>query len=207
MRSQTGMTLLEVLVALMVLALTGLLLTDGLSLGTRLWERAGAGAGAAVARADALATLRRLVEQSEPPGAADAGETFVGDPQGLAFISREGARLSAGTAQRIEIYRAVDQDAVRLRIAAVGADEQPDDLPMLSGVAELSLRYYGFDETLAAYGWVDQWTGRPALPTLVEMTVAYADGTPLSVLRVAPRRQASVECLVFGGGGCGVRRP
>jgi len=207
MNRQSGMTLLEVLVALMVLALTGLLMTEGLSFGTRLWERAGAGAGAAVARADALATLRRLVEQSEPPGPADAGETFVGNPQGLAFTSREGARLSSGTAQRIDIYQAGDQHAVRLRIAAAGADERPDDLPMLSGVTELSLRYYGFDETLAGDGWTDKWVGRPALPTLVEMTVAFADGAPPSVLRVAPRRQVSVECLVSGGAGCGARRP
>lgn len=207
MRGQSGMTLLEVLVALMLMALTGMLLSEGLSFGTRIWERAGAGAGAAVTRADAMATLRRLVEQAEPPGPVDDGDGFAGGSEGLAFITHEGSRLAGGIGRRVELYQTPGGGAVRLRITPLYGDGVPDDLPMLGGVAVMRLRYFGQDEVNNVGGWTDRWEGQAALPVLVEMTVTYADGGPDSVLRAAPRRQTSVECLTLGGRGCTGQRP
>lgn len=206
MRSERGMTLLEVLVALMLLALTGVLLSEGLHFGTRVWERAGAGAEAAVARSDALATLRRLIEQAEPPEPGDDATAFVGDGGRLAFASPEGAWLGGGSRRRIELYRAERGDSVRLRIDAIGGEAGPEDLRLIDGVTGLSLRYYGYDETLAADAWVDRWSGRAELPLLVEVTVELADAGAAPVLRIMPRRQAAVACLVYGGTACQVRR-
>lgn len=204
MRSERGMTLLEVLVVLMLLALTGLLLSGGMSLGSRVWERAGT--GTAAKRAEGLATLRRLVEQAEPPGPLDDGDSFAGEAESVGFATHAGARLAGGMGQRVELYRDPAGDAVRLRIAAMEGEAPPDDLPMMAGVTGLSLRYYGYDEIRGEAVWSDRWQGRTDLPLLIEFKVAWADGSSESVVRAEPRRRVPAECLVFGSG-CPGQRP
>jgi len=202
MRSESGMTLLEVLVALMVLALTGLLLTEGFRLGSRVWDRSETEGKLAIERVEVLGTLRRLIEQAEPPGALEGSDGMRGDRQGVSFLSFAAARLTGGTGRQIRLYRDPQSGQVRLHLADPEDPGQDDDLLLLDHSSQMSLRYFGFDQTQEENVWLDQWEDRRDLPEIVEVTIDVSDDQPPLLLRAAPRRRYSVECLAFRGSDC-----
>lgn len=197
MRAQSGMTLLEVLVALMVLALTGLLLAEGLSFGTRVWDRAGAAAEATMLRFDAARTVRRLIEQAQP-GLADGDlGAFSGDTRTLSFVSVGAARLAGGRSRRIELSQANPGDAVVLRIVDPDGVEPEERLRLFEHMSSLSLRYFGHNADRTANAWTDHWTDGVILPLLVELRLKGSEGTAPMIVTVAPRKRFPVDCMVF----------
>jgi prepilin-type N-terminal cleavage/methylation domain-containing protein len=202
MRSESGMTLLEVLVALMVLAMTGLLLSEGFRLGSRIWDRSETEGRLAVERIEVLGTLRRLVEQAEPPGPLEGSNGLRGDDQGVSFLSFSPARLTGGAGRLIHLRRDPGSGQVRLRLADPEEPEQGEDLLLLEHSASMSLRYFGFDATRDDTVWLDRWEDRGELPQIVEIAIGFSDGRPPLLLRAAPRRRYSVECLAFPGPDC-----
>jgi len=196
-----GMTLLEVLVALMVLALTGMLLSEGLHFGARAWDRAGGRAELAVARFDASQTLRSLVEQAEPTAFPGDG-TFEGGAGSLALAVHESARLTGGHGRRIEIIHDDRAQEIRLRLSDPEDPGEVEQVALLNGVADFGIRYFGQDETRSAPEWMDSWPETAAMPLLVEIEVAFADGSPSLIIDAAPRKRVAVECLVRGARAC-----
>jgi len=206
MRPDRGMTLLEVLVALMVLSLTGLLLQQGLHFGTRAWDQTGRAAQDRIARAETARTLRALIEQAEPAGPAAPGEGFGGAPNSLSFSYHGAARLTAGRSRLLRLYLSDERDELRLAIADPGGDEA-EDIALLDDVASLAFRYLVFDAPTDGNVWAENWSNSLDLPMLVELTLAFADGAePLTIL-AAPRKRYPVDCLVHGLRACLASEP
>jgi prepilin-type N-terminal cleavage/methylation domain-containing protein len=202
MRSDRGMTLLEVLVALAVLALTGLLLSEGLRFGTRVWDRSQEGTAATIERFQAIATLRALVEQAEPPGPWGDEARFVGEEHGLALTSREPVRLTGGWPRRVVVYHRPQAGELRLRVAGPDGTGAADDFVLLRGVGSLKLRYMGFDPEARRNIWFNQWVDRVGAPQVVAIDAVFFDGRPPIGLRVSLRRDFAVECLLVGLSAC-----
>jgi prepilin-type N-terminal cleavage/methylation domain-containing protein len=198
MRAQRGMTLLEVLVALMVLALTGMLFSEGMRFGTAVWERAGVTADAAMTRFDAARTLRRLIEQAEPGISTDKSGPFEGDGLTLSFRSFDAARLSGGRGRRIELTASAKGEAVVLQITDPEGIDKDETLVLFDHASVTGIRYFGHKDTGNGDAWTDRWTDGIDLPRLVEVSLAFSDGAPPMLLRAAPRKRYSVECMVFG---------
>ena len=206
MRSASGMTLLEVLVALAILALTGLLLSQGMFLGSKVHERSGKDVLAAAQRVEAVQTLRRLIEQAEPIGPDETLPPFQGDAQGLSFTSFRAAALAGGSGRQVRIYHDAESEQLRLQVLDLQGLEAESpkvesDLLLLAESRLVSFRYFGNDPTSEAPAWTNHWEERIDLPSLVEIRVDRHDGATL-VAHIEPRLRHPVICLLVPAAAC-----
>lgn len=202
---EDGFTLLELVVALTLLALLLPLLFGGLHFGTAVWQRVD-DRGRSGGDAEAVQTvLRRLIAQASPtPVMVEAGRTavsFDGDREGVTFLAPLPAAADVQGFGRISLHSADAKGAKRLVMTwtpelAAGA---PHDEVLLDGLAEIRFAYFGpdGDEPSGPPSWQEEWRRRPALPRLVRLHVRFADGRGRSWpdLVAAPMMDRDAGCL------------
>ena len=174
---EAGFTLLELLVALVVL---GFVLT-GLSQGVRYGLRATDAQARMVnerGELDAVdRALRRLIEQMDP-GTARDGSGVQGSASRLVFISQLPAASGLAT-QRATVVLAVD-GARRLVLRAsprppgkpFGPPPPPIETELLRDVERIELAYWPRD---TASQWTNTWSAS-VLPLLVRLRVVFPPG-------------------------------
>ena len=198
---QAGFTLVELLVAMALLALLSGLLVGGLHMSR------GAVIGSEVAterllRADAgFALIRRQLEAAEPmplgvlflPPVA-----FAGDAQHIIFIAPPGAFLApggqqvtwlavetaAGGARIVLGFRPLDRarDAWPPALDAAGAQETV----LIEGITHAEFSYFGQADPSHAPQWQQDWHDQTMLPTLIRLAIA-GGGRDWPDLVVTPR--------------------
>jgi hypothetical protein len=211
---QSGITLVEIVVALAVVALTLGIAAGGL----RLLGRSGARGAEVIARHDVLSrgidVLRRDIERLERVvwKRGEAPElVFHGDARRLSFVAIEPAfPTQAGPYFLVYSIQQRPHGAVLTRERAPYQTSVPD-LQRLAGsdaVAVLEgpyrLRFLYLERKEGRQRWVPQWSDPSRLPELISLEVAgLADkGAPLPPLVFRPRVDADRTCLKEDGGGC-----
>ena len=173
---QAGFTLLELLVAMTLMALVAVGLGSGIHLGTRVWERAEAGRAEwserQTTRLLLQRVLQRLVPQSLSQEATDATVLFLGDRRTLRFVGPAPAESAPPGLYRMELALAPGDDGLELvfrwqpyagellRAPFAVAERRV----LLRALDEASLSYFGSREE----GWLAAWSGRVDLPQLVK---------------------------------------
>ncbi len=175
---EAGFTLLEILVALVVLAVLLLALRQGVAFGvvatdTQVRLAAGREDLDTVARA-----LRRLVEQMDPgtemePVRLDAG------PHALAFPTELPAAAAALPQPGVDAALLVTSAGQlvlrwtpRRHAARLGPPSAPQETELLRGVAGLNIAYW---RSSPGGEWLSEWPG-PGLPALVRLRVVFPPG-------------------------------
>jgi prepilin-type N-terminal cleavage/methylation domain-containing protein len=162
-----GFTLLETLVALVVLGLVVLGLTQGLRFGVNAWERQ---VREGARRDDLGATdriLRRLVEQAEP--GHSGGEPMLQGSRGTMLV-RSVLPGPSGLGVPQPVLAAIGIDvAQRLVLRVSGRGMPAAETPLLAGVDRMELAYWR-----DVSGWQDAWSGRD-LPRLVRVRLVFND--------------------------------
>jgi general secretion pathway protein J len=176
MRGADGFTLLEIMVALVVLGFLMLGLTQGTRFGLAAWDRQ---ARTVAARSDLDAVdraLRRLIEQAEPGDDANPPH-FAGGSGALAFATELPLAAGALPTRRAEVELAVDA-AHRLVLrwtanlhAVRAAPPPPQEAELLRGVDRLELGY--LRPAASGGGWSSSWNG-PVLPELIRIRILFA---------------------------------
>ncbi len=180
-RRDTGFTLLEVIVALVVLGfvLAGLAQVThfgGMALGTQAKFSAQADD---LARVDRV--LRRLIENAAPPISAD-DKPFVGQTHRLVLTSLLPRQPPTLITRRAQVALGVDeQHRLLLRWTPhpnadplATAATKPDEIVLLEGVDHLDLTYR---QALGDGGkWKETW-GDVTLPALVRLHIAFVSTT------------------------------
>ena len=177
-----GFTLLEILVALVVL---GFLLA-GLSQGTRFGLRAWDIQARMVDRHGELdavdRTLRRLVQQAEPGAPSDA-TPLTGTARQMVLTS-ELPMASAGPAAQAETaladmiltvdaaHRLLLRWTPHRHVQRIGPPPPPRVAELLRGVERLEISYWRRD---GAGGWLASWS-EPGLPALVRIRILFVAG-------------------------------
>jgi prepilin-type N-terminal cleavage/methylation domain-containing protein len=184
---ESGFTLLELLVSLILLALILSFVGGALRFGARAWEAAGA-----LDRGASMGAVRTFLEQrlAEAMPVYERDETgrvriaFSGQPQQLSFVSpsargKAGAGLyrfslnlepagrDAGTGTAL----ALDQSLYRPEVVSQVVAGPEEGQPLLEDIAGIGLRYYGRKEARSPAAWHSEWTRADALPELVEISV------------------------------------
>jgi general secretion pathway protein J len=173
---QSGFTLLETLVALVVLGMLISGLTQGLRIGVSAWQIQQKGLSA---RSDLHGTdtlLRTLVTGMDPGGVSGEPSIIVGTAHSLVFTSTLPQAADASATREADVKLLVDDDhrLQLLWITHVRNRIRPAPLPeratLMQEVDHLEIAYWKD----ARDGWLSKWTG-PTLPRLIRIRIAFSD--------------------------------
>ena len=170
-----GFTLLEIIVALVVLGVLLVTLSQGVRFGFSAWGRQDRMLRTGETLQSADRTLRRLVEQADP-GTQRDGAKLTGRPHAMAFtstlpIGHDGAETPA------DIRLAVDHDGrlilswlPHLHVQRLQPSPPPQVAVLLEHVASLDLSYRSDGNAQWSRDWNDA-----GLPGLVRIRIAFPE--------------------------------
>ena len=193
-----GFTLLELLVAVSLVALLSVLLFGGLRIGLRSADavdrRVDHSAQIALAydfMQNELADARPLPTQ---PGALRSPIDFTGEQDGLSFVAVPPDDVALGGFQLFRIALQGQGQNRRLVVSwkqiERGVTAEPTMVRpsiLLDGVRSVEFAYFGVVDRTRPPEWLDHWTDMLTLPQLVRLRIAMADHWRAPDLIVAPR--------------------
>ena len=197
--AEGGFTLVELLVAITLVALITTLLFGGLRFGTRAAaavavrvDRSAEIVGVYNFMQNELADARLLPPTNDP---AQQTQSFDGEPDSISFVTIPPAYLALGGYHRLRMTTAGSGAA---RSVIVAWEQVPRGIwpeqaltlhpsLLLDKVASLEFAYFGVAEANHPPEWQDHWTDRTDLPQLIRLRITLADGWQAPDLIVAPR--------------------
>ncbi len=198
-----GFTLLEVLLAMTMLAVLSVILFGGLRFGARVWE-GGSRTLAIVEETHAVQmALRRMVGDARLPRAGGAGTPaqalFDGTPEALTFVGLPPAPVMVGAFYRMRVAVAREADALHLVLSWTFFDAMTENTApfadaahriLLQDIAAVRIDYFGAEDREAEPAWLPEWRGVDRLPQLVRIQVDFPpqSGRSWPELIVAVRR-------------------
>jgi general secretion pathway protein J len=195
--SPAGTTLIELLVALSLLALIAVLLLGGMRLGLRVWDSGGDRQvfEQRLERTDAF--LRQLLGQAGraapavgTPGADDIAGVpspivkagFLGEADRLHFIALLPYQLGSDGKYEFELARHSGADGGNLVLGwrrSIGSASEvggPTQTVLLSDVRSLRFAYFGHLTNESRSAWHDRWADPTGLPALIRLDMSLALG-------------------------------
>ncbi len=186
-----GFTLIEIVVALALLALMIAMLPATLHMGRRAWET-----GDLIERREDLFAARSFLERTLgeampvyarlPSGGT--GIAFRGDPASLEFVAPSSAGPAGGGLYRYALWSTRSQESPNALFlsanpfqvgpsAPPGAPAAPETRILVRRLDAARLRYFGrVSRQQDAPQWTDTWDRNDALPDLVELSLVGVDG-------------------------------
>lgn len=187
-RRDSGFTLLELLVALVLLGMVSTLGFGGLRLGMNALAKA-------PVTPSEVPVLQRMVRgwlaQAAPVllgnGGPDSTVAFVGEPDRIVWTGPLPERFAAPGLNRIAM--ALERTEEGGELTMTWRPHRPDEpmngpgdgplaegaaggsRPVLTGVSGLRFRYFGAERDGDPPDWTDRWDGRRVLPRMVEVSV------------------------------------
>ena len=179
--SPAGFTLLEILVAMVVLALMMVGLTQGVHLGIKAVDRQAAALGVRADLDGVDRVLRDLITHIDPGGGRSPVQ-IEGDQEHFHFISRLPSAVALLT-RRADMTLLVDDDhrlVLRWRPALHETSfvdpPDPTDTVLLDHVDKVEFAYWAPDDgSNQPAGWRDEWNS-PYLPFVVRIKISFPDG-------------------------------
>jgi general secretion pathway protein J len=176
--AESGFTLLEIIVALVVLGVLLATLSQGVHFGFAAWGRQDQMLRTGEALEAADRTLRRLVEQAEP-GTERSGTMLTGHAHAMAFtstlpIGHDGAPSEADISLTVDHEsRLILSWLPHLHARRLQPAPQPHVSVLLDHVAGLELNYWSD----ATGRWSRDWREN-ALPDLVRIRITFPEHDP-----------------------------
>jgi len=215
-RRQPGFTLLELVIALSLLALMSGVLFGALGFAGRSWEAGEAKAEATSGMRLTHQFLRTQLEGQHPLRMHRMPEfplVFAGRFDELRFAAPLPARITGGGIWYYRLAIAREGDRGRLVLQRRVPELDGFALPEFDGaersiladdIAELRIGYLGRDPGAAATvapTWRERWDDRNRLPLLVRIDVTPARGLAWPTLVVAPRQAPESGCRQWDAAG------
>jgi general secretion pathway protein J len=207
----SGFTLLELIVAMMLLALMSSLLYGTLSLSATTWDRGEAKAARAADMRLTEEFLRQALTAQHPLRLHTVVEQplyFQGGRDTLAFAGVLPGRAGGGI-YYFQLAVTPNGDTSRLTLARLIPDSAATALPgfdgaqisvLADGIAEVRFSYFGRDvdaNFVDTPTWRDRWENPHALPLIIRIDVTPSQGAPWPSLVVEPRLAPEVGCRAW----------
>ena len=207
-RRVAGFTLVELMVALLLLALMSSILYGSLSLSATSWDRGEAKAEQAGDMRQTGEFLRQALAAEHPlrlRKAPDQPLYFAGANDSLAFAGATPGRVGGGI-YYFRIALAPSGESSKLLLSRTIPDytalkppsfDGADASVLADGIAQLKFSYFGRDPDAADVvdpTWRDHWDDPQILPLLIRMEVRTAQGTSWPPLVVEPRIAPEAGC-------------
>ncbi|MBR0697765.1 prepilin-type N-terminal cleavage/methylation domain-containing protein [Bradyrhizobium lablabi] len=183
-REELGLTLIELLLSIALLAILTGFLAGGLSMGRRAFDadRTSATDGEAYA---AIQTLSNLIGSALPVHGSETAQKgaimFEGRRDALAFVGLSEGRALPGGPHRIDLRQDGNEFVAGFRAwpaASAGKadrDAQPNRVAVLRGIRSVRLSYFGSPAPTGPAGWYDGWAQAEQLPDLVSIKIEFED--------------------------------
>ncbi len=207
-----GFTLVELIVALVLLALMASVMFGSLSLAARSWDGGEAKVDQVSAMRQTQEFLREQLSAEYPLRMRKMAELpllFAGERDEIRYAAALPSRVIEGGVYffRLAVARADDKSQLVLErmIPDASALQEPDFREakrsvLADGIAELRISYFGRDaRSTDAEGptWRDRWDDRQQRPMLVRIDVKPEKGAAWPALIVEPRRAPESGCTSY----------
>lgn len=207
-----GFTLLELIIALVLLALLSAVLFGSVKLAGRSTEGGEAKANAAASMRLAQQFLRANLEAQHPLRMRKMLEwplLFAGARDELRYTARLPARVAGGGIWYYRLVIRSEDSRSPLVLERMIPDLSAEALPefanadrsvLAEGIASLKIGYFGRDPDTApnvAPSWHDEWKDTQRLPMLIRIDVAPKAGASWPTLYVAPREAPEAGCRAW----------
>jgi general secretion pathway protein J len=169
---QSGFTLLETLVALVVLGFLMTGLVQGLRLGVAAWQMQTRKLAEHADVDAADRTLRALIARMDPGGFSPQRPTLVGTSHGIAFTTTLPEAAESLATREADMTLGVNESHQMQLLwlphyrNRIGQPPPPDRVVLRGDVDHLEIAYWHAPKT----GWQPEWTER-ALPKLIRIRV------------------------------------
>ena len=212
MSRSRGFTLIELMVALMLMAGIASILYGSLALAGKSWDSGEAKADQVSDMRSALTYLRTQLSEQYPQRMWKTPEIqllFAGEREELRYAAVLPERVAGGGVYyfRLAVARAGDKSQLvqERMIPDTFALQEPEFRDaersvLADDIAELKIQYFGRDADAAeldAPTWRDRWDDRQRLPLLVRLDVKPVKGAAWPTLLVEPRRAPEAGCPVW----------
>ena len=207
-----GFTLIELIAALVLLALMSSVIYSALSLAGRAWDGGEAKATQVSEMRQTHEFLREELTAEFPlrlKKAVDLPLMFAGESDELRFTASLPTRVAEGGVLYFRLALARVDDRTQLIVERLLPDPQATQNPefqnvehsvLADNIAELKISYYGRDPGAVATdtpSWRDRWDDRQRLPLLVKIDVQPKQGPAWPTLVVEPRRAPEAGCAAY----------
>jgi general secretion pathway protein J len=207
-----GFTLLELIIALVLLGMLSAVLFGSVKLAGRSTDSGEAKANAAATMRLTQQFLRTNLEAQHPlrmRKIVDWPLLFVGAASELRYASELPPRVAGGGIWFYRLAVRTDDERSPLVLERMVPDLAADAAPeftnadrsvLAEGIASLKLGYFGRDPDAAPgsdASWHDQWSDTQRLPLLIRIDVTPKQGAPWPTLYVAPREAPEAGCRAW----------
>lgn len=196
--------MMEVLVAMTLLALLMTALSGSIGFVGRSWDRGWETGETSAAFSRIESTVRRMVERAFPVTVrAEKSRRFLfeGKETSLRLVAHDAPGGSAGAlyVQEIALTGTGSQRQLLYRqyLFRSGAT-RPDGISeaqMLSGDFSVAFSYFGSARPSSPPAWLESWTSDRTLPALVQMKIHAGGATPWPPIMVRPLITAEFDCI------------
>ena len=183
-KSQHGFTLIELIIALLILSMVIVLCASGFRFGTRVWNTIDLQAE----HVDTLQAVQGFIRNSvsnaqvqdqfvEDDAEKELESLFIGDADHMRYVSNSPRYGVDDYLYQYDLYLDRDTNKLLLRFqpynVSVQADEKESVSTLMEGVEDIQIKYFsGFvDEIDDDDPWLSQWRGEFTLPLLVKINI------------------------------------
>ncbi len=193
-RAQGGFTLIELVVAMVLLGTMMVLLYSGITFALRSWDAGDANGRLTADRRIGENFLRREVAETFPMRWKDPAMlrfAFDGESDVLRFVSSRPAGISQGGLALVAVDVEPDPKKPRARnlvmrrsladadAADFSALDRAEPSILVEDVDSVEFSYFGSDNDFSDPRWTGKWTVPSRMPAMVRVRIRTADGTSL----------------------------
>jgi general secretion pathway protein J len=229
-KSNSGFTLIEVLIAMTLLSIMVVLLFSSMRICAQSWEKGEnkisdvnevavvynffqRHLSLAIPLSNDFSAQDNVNAAGQPGGAGEAAEngsktlSFQGKKQSLQFVSvfpasagRSGMQLFSIQTQQQDGEQVINVTLTPFFPAAEGEEWRPEEVVLLRHVSDFSLAYFGKAEGESASSWHDEWLEKDVQPQLVKVSISTANGVFWPEMIIALKASGAGSSTTLGVG-------